>query len=84
MYASGCVELAHVIRIQVAVFIGDNEVQRLHGVPGHSVAPGLHDKLADRRVVAQVVQRDAAIAARARKDVRLRLHCRPKSTPWRV
>lgn len=72
--AEGGVELAHVKAVEVAVLIGDYEVEGLHGVPAQRIAACLHHDLAQRRAVAEVVQRDAAVAAGRRKHLRVRLH----------
>mmetsp|Transcript_1914 Transcript_1914/g.4844 ORF Transcript_1914/g.4844 Transcript_1914/m.4844 type:complete len:210 (+) Transcript_1914:708-1337(+) len=72
MHAQCARELAHVIRVQAAIFIGDGEVEGLHRVPCQRVASCLHDDFADGRCAAQVKQGHTAIAASGGKQVCLR------------
>mmetsp|Transcript_10404 Transcript_10404/g.37662 ORF Transcript_10404/g.37662 Transcript_10404/m.37662 type:complete len:378 (+) Transcript_10404:260-1393(+) len=64
-------QLSHVVRVQIRVLVRDREVKRLHRVPRELRALVLHHELAYRRLRADVVQRDGAIAAAGREDVRL-------------
>lgn len=74
MDTEGSVQLAHVVAVEVAVLVCHNKVEGFHGVPAKRVGASLHDHLAQGRAVAQVVQRDAAVAARCRKHLWVRLH----------
>ncbi len=61
MHTGGRLELAHVICVQTAVFVGCCEVEGLHGIPSDAVGFGLHDELADGGGGSQVIQGNASV-----------------------
>lgn len=68
-----CPQLPHVVAVQIAVLGSCHEVEGLHGIPRNCIALGLHYHLPDGTPAAQVIQRDAAVAACGGKNVALRL-----------
>mmetsp|Transcript_2503 Transcript_2503/g.5465 ORF Transcript_2503/g.5465 Transcript_2503/m.5465 type:complete len:265 (+) Transcript_2503:1031-1825(+) len=65
------VQLSHVIRIQVAIFISNGKIERFHGIPAQLCALILHEELFQRRLLTHVVQRDGTIRPTRRENVHL-------------
>ncbi len=49
MHTCGTLQKAHIIGIQITVFIGCSEIKRLYGIPCDGIGLGLHDELTHRR-----------------------------------
>lgn len=75
VHVEGGIESSHVECVHVVVFAGDRQVEGLHGVPRHGVAPHRHDHLTDRgrciaehRTCARVVARESAQQQQQQQD----------------
>ena len=65
------VKTTNIKRVQIRILIGCCEDERLKWIPGHCVAPHLHDNLTEWGRTAHIIKDNAAIGSRAGKQMGL-------------
>ena len=71
MHVDWLVKTTNVKRVQIRILIGCCEDERLKWIPGHCVAPHLHDNLTEWGRTAHIIKDNAAIGSRAGKQMGL-------------